>query len=975
MPDSVSRPDRSWDHFDLSWIKDTYPETRDLIGDDDATDLGDLPRLAGLCGYSPNPYFDERYYVARYPDVRQAIEDGHRVSGFDHYRSVGYRDRNPHWLFNEEYYIGANPDIGRLLLNDRDLRNGYDHYLRFGDAEFRSGSWFFSPFEYIKSTADEIVRTPFHHYLTHPSGYSNSAWFDTDWYMTSYPEVLDAVRRGEWRSILHHYLHGRIGERYDPCPYFSELFYIESNPDIRDAIASGQFNSGYEHFLLYGMKECRQPHPDVALDQYSRAPSVRELLRNGSRPDLFVAYCRDKGITPDIDTVLEQAESATKYVFEKKSTVLAINAVRRPLDFSHGRPDVSVIMVLHNHFNMTINALTALRASHAGGIHLILVDSGSRDETRDLERYIVGATILRFPGNIGFVRACNAAIPHVTAPFVLFLNNDTEIQPGAVAAALQRFRDHPRTGVIGAKLVRTNGMLQEAGTIIFRDGSVTGYMRGRNPDSPEANFVRRVDVCSGACLFTRTDLLRRLGGFDEAYIPAYYEETDYCVRVWKSGHEVIYDPSIAAIHYEYGSSDLTSGASYISRNRLIFNARHANFLSRKLVRSALTITTARSPVQPGIRRVLFIEDQIPLRTYGSGFTRANDIITTMATAGHEVTVFPIFKPLVHAPSLHAAFPETVEIIWDRDLPDLETFLAQRAGLYDVIWISRTQNVRRLVPVIERTAHLMPQTMLVADTEAVSAVREEQKDRLHGFSPAQLPQLAARLRAEFECLFIASRIVAVNALDARLLNDHGFTDVPILGHMQTPRAGLKPWQERSGLLFVGSIHHRDSPNFDSLEWLVTRLWPMLERVLPEDANLLVAGHVGPAASLAGLPQSPRIRYLGERADLASLYDSARLFIAPTRYAAGIPYKLHEAAAHGLPAVASDILCQQLGWIPGDDILQARTGDEMDFVRVITQAYDDPSLWARLRYNAQTRIASENNGRSYDRIINEILGTAL
>ncbi|GBQ23674.1 glycosyltransferase [Gluconacetobacter sacchari DSM 12717] len=970
MPDNALPYRYSWDHFDLAWIRDTYPETREIIGGDTA-DIGDLPRLAGLCGYSPNPYFDERYYVARYPDVRQAIDQGRYLSGFDHYRKAGHRDRNPHWLFSEQYYVTTNPDIGRLLLNDSSLRNGYDHYLRFGDAEFRTGSWFFDPLEYIKSTTNEIIRTPFSHYLLHPSGYSNSAWFDTDWYMATYPQVLDAIRRGEWRSILHHYLHNKSDGHFDPCPYFSERFYVQSNPDIRDAILSGQFNSGYEHFLLYGLRERRQPHPDVDLARYACVPAVQEDLRSGRRPNPFIAYCRDKGAPPDIDAILEQTEDATKYAFEKKCTVLSFNAARRPLDFSHGRPDVSVIIALHNHFDMTINALTALRASHDGGIQLILVDGGSQDETRDLERYVRGATILRLPGNVGFVRACNAAIEHVAAPFVLFLNNDTEIQPGSIAAALQHFRRHSSTGVIGAKLIRTNGLLQEAGTIIFRDGSVAGYLRGRRPDSPEANFVRRVDTCSGACLFTRTDLLRRLGGFDEAYIPAYYEETDYCVRVWKSGSEVVYDPSINAIHYEYGSSDHTSGAGYINRNRLIFNGRHTDFLARKLVRSERTIATARSPFRPGARRILFVEDQIPLRQYGSGFTRANDIVTTMAMAGHEVTLFPIFKPLVHPSHLHAAFPDTVEIIWDRDLPDLERFLAQRAGLYDVIWVSRTQNVRRLIPVIEQTAHLMPQTMLVADTEAVSAVRDEQKDRLHGMTDEQMPSLTERLRAEFECLFIASRIVAVNARDARLLSDHGFADVRVLGHMQTPRPGGRPWTERSGLLFVGAIHHRDSPNFDALEWLVTQLWPMLEPLLPDDAKLLVAGHIGPAASLAGLPQSPRIVYLGEQADLTQFYDSARLFIAPTRYAAGIPYKLHEAAAHGLPAVASDILCRQLDWADGDEILWARANDSTDFLRVITNAYDNPTLWARLRYNMQAHIAMENDYRLYTRLIEGIL----
>lgn len=182
------------------------------------------------------------------------------------------------------------------------------------------------------------------------------------------------------------------------------------------------------------------------------------------------------------------------------------------------------------------------------------------------------------------------------------MNNDTEIQLGSIEAAIDRFRRDPEVGVIGGKLIRTNGLLQEAGAIIYRDGSVAGYMRDASPDAPEANFVRRVDFCSGAALFTRIELFRMIGGFDEDYIPAYYEETDYCVKVWKSGYEVVYDPSVTAIHYEYGSSSAKDGTGYINRNRLIFNSKHGNFLLKKFMKSNKNINLARSIRKPNSKK-------------------------------------------------------------------------------------------------------------------------------------------------------------------------------------------------------------------------------------------------------------------------------------------------------------------------------------------------------------------------------------
>ncbi|TCS20581.1 GT2 family glycosyltransferase [Acidomonas methanolica] len=805
----------AWDRIDLGWMMKTYPEMRDILVRAEAVTFAEALVLAGRFGYSPNPFFDEAYYVSRYPDVWRAINEGVYVSGFDHYRSVGYREqyRNPHWLFSEEYYLARNDDVALLLMNGADFRNGYDHYIRVGDGEFRSGSWFFEPLPYVSLTGCEAATAPFQHCLgrrlSPGSGYSSSAYFNGEWYATAYTDAPQAVRRGEWISVLHHYLGKRHDGRCDPSRFFSEEFYVAANPDLLGAIETGRFLSGYEHFLLYGIRDRRAPRSDVDLERFYHQPYVQRLLLNGRVPDVFVAWCIFDGVVPDVEAVLEDAEKISRFAFEKKSAALAINASRRKLDFSFELPDASVILLLHNNFDMTMNTLTALRMSHAGGIHLILVDNGSSDETRHIERYVDGATLLRFGGNVTFARACNEAARHAMAPYLLFLDSGAEILSGSIAVAMKRLRRDQKVGVIGGKLLGINGLLQDAGSIIYRDGSAEAYMRDRSPDVPEANFVRCTDFCSGACLFTRTELFRQVGGFYEAFVSPSYEDADYCVRVWKLGQEVIYDPSVTAIRYEYGLFSSESRLVSTNRNHAIFNLRHADFLVRKLAKSRRGINAARSPVRSGARRILFIEDRIPLKQKGSGLSRAHDIVVTFAEMGHEVTVFPIFKSDVSPRQLYAAFPENVEVIWDREMHDLEEFLHQRAGLYDAIWICRSQNMSRLVPTIERSAHLMPQAMIVADIEAVRAVGEEQRDRLLGLPETEQSTLADRLRAEFQGLMIATKIVAASARDVRLLTGQGFTNVSVLGQALAPRPTPKSWSERSGFLFVGTIQGQAS----------------------------------------------------------------------------------------------------------------------------------------------------------------------
>lgn len=107
---------------------------------------------------------------------------------------------------------------------------------------------------------------------------------------------------------------------------------------------------------------------------------------------------------------------------------------------------------------------------------------------------------------------------------------------------------------MGGKLIRTNMRLQEAGSIIWRDGATYGYLREDDPNLTTANFVRDVDYCSAAFLMVRTTLLRRLGGYDPRYTPAYFEDADLCVRILKAGMRIVYDPDVVIEHLEFGSS-------------------------------------------------------------------------------------------------------------------------------------------------------------------------------------------------------------------------------------------------------------------------------------------------------------------------------------------------------------------------------------------------------------------------------------
>lgn len=145
--------------------------------------------------------------------------------------------------------------------------------------------------------------------------------------------------------------------------------------------------------------------------------------------------------------------------------------------------------------------------------------------------------------------------------YLVFLNNDTEVRKGWLKALLDTFENNDDCGAVGCKLVYPDGKLQEAGGIIFSDGSGWNYGRGMDPNDPKFNFVREVDYCSGAALMVRKDLWDQIGGFDDRFAPAYYEDTDLCFEIRRRGYKVYYQPKSVVVHHEgvTAGTDITSG--------------------------------------------------------------------------------------------------------------------------------------------------------------------------------------------------------------------------------------------------------------------------------------------------------------------------------------------------------------------------------------------------------------------------------
>jgi GT2 family glycosyltransferase len=624
-------------------------------------------------------------------------------------------------------------------------------------------------------------------------------------------------------------------------------------------------------------------------------------------------------------------------------------------------PDISVILVLFNRAELTFACLRSLSEDTAVSLETIIVDNASQDETLQLLDRLQNARIIRNPENRNFLLAANQAAREAKGKYLLILNNDAQVLPGTLRSALKTIQGAPDIGAVGGRVILLDGTLQEAGSIMWRDGSCLGYGRGDNPVAPMYMFRRDVDYCSGAFLLTPRHVWEKLNGFDEQFKPLYYEETDYCARLWERGLRVVYDPYSVLVHYEFGSSTSTTSATDLQReHQQIFVSRHAALLESHYAPGVNSILPARMKPR-GERRILFIDDRVPHAWLGSGFPRARAILLALLKENCFVTFYP-FSVFEEAwTSVYSDMPAEVEFMMGYGPALLEAFLRIRFSYYDTIFISRPHNMKILKSVIDAHKDWFQAIDIIYDAEAIFVTREVTFRELSG-APLSASESDALFQEEVELASAADRVIAVSASDGDTFRRHGMKAVQIVGHCVDCDPTPRTFSDRSGFLFVGAIHEEASPNGDSVIWF-------LEEILPKIRTAL--GDV--PVILAGVNKSERIKQLatqgvtiaGHVADLTGFYDAARVFIAPTRYAAGIPHKVHEAAARGLPIVATPLLASQLGWADQDPFLVAGTAEA--FASNCIQLYTDSALWTKLRTSGLNRAQAECSPESFERSV--------
>jgi GT2 family glycosyltransferase len=609
-------------------------------------------------------------------------------------------------------------------------------------------------------------------------------------------------------------------------------------------------------------------------------------------------------------------------------------------------PRASVVVPVYGQFPHTLACLRALAAHPpATAFEVIVVDDGSRDETPDALPGIAGLRYHRRETNGGFIAACNDGARLARGGLLVFLNNDTIPQPGWLDALVATFDTQPDAGAVGAQLLYPDGRLQEAGGVVFRDGSAWNYGRFESPLDPRFGYVRDVDYASGAALAVPKDVFAALGGFAERYAPAYYEDTDLAFGVRDMGRRVVYQPGARVVHDEGVTSgtDIGSGVkSYQVRNRERFLERWRNVLAAQPAPDTLPTPAVLHRRQ---RQVLIIDALTPQPDRDSGSLRLVNLMRLLRDEGAHVVFLPANR--AHDGRYTEALQQMgVEAWYAPFAARAPAWLREHGPRFDCVFVSRHYVASEFLPLLRKHA---PQATILFDSVDLHYLRERRAAELAG--DAALRRAADRTRArELAVIAQADATLVVSEQERALLaQDAAGARVELLSNLHDVAGTGKAFADRRDIVFVGGFRH--PPNVDAVRWFVADVWPRVRARLPDALFHCIGGDVPP--EIAALSSVPGVRVHGHVPDIGPYMEGVRVAVAPLRYGAGVKGKINLSMAHGQPVVATHCAVEGMHLTHGEDVLVA--DDPADFADAMVRLYSDEALWSALATRGLDNVA--------------------
>ena len=624
-------------------------------------------------------------------------------------------------------------------------------------------------------------------------------------------------------------------------------------------------------------------------------------------------------------------------------------------------PRVSVLLLTQKDPGLLRGCLRSLAQHLPASIPaevLVLCNGATPEVVAVAQREVTGARVFVSTVNLGFGGGNDRLAREARGELLLLLNDDAEVEAGWLEPLVQTLDEHPRAAAVGSRILFPDGRVQEAGSVLFDDGSTAPVGRGLPPGSGAYAFRRRVDFTSANSLLLRRTAYDEVGGFDPRFYPAYYEDVDLALALRTAGWSWLYDGRSRIRHQESASTTTHYKHWLFARNITTVREKWGPQLAEQLPRpegggpdgpEPTTLLPHVAKARGDLPRVLIVDDLLPLPGLGAGAVLMHELAVQAGLERYAISLA--------ATKHEGADPVSVAGLGvDVVLGDLAAHLADPAYRYDAVLICRPGNFDPVAPLL---AQHQSQAAVLYVAEALFSRRLEREAAL---LPADAPEAqalraeAVQVRATEERIVRSvDRVVAVSSIEAAVLREvDGGAPVDLVAPRQ-PELQLTPaaLQDRAAMAFVASWTARGfSPNSDAFWWLAREVLPSVLSEVPW-SRLRVTGAHPPddITAVAG----PHIDLTGYLPSLTELYATVRVVVAPDRFGAGLKIKTLEALQHGVPVVATTIGAEGIDVPPGLTPMVV-TDDPAEFAAAVVRLLTDNDEWRARRADVEALHAS-------------------
>ncbi len=581
------------------------------------------------------------------------------------------------------------------------------------------------------------------------------------------------------------------------------------------------------------------------------------------------------------------------------------------IDFSTGSeaPVVSILIASFGKVDYTARCLWSIwKFPPSVPYEVILLEDASGDPAVIVFHQVKGLRFIENEINLGYLRSSNEMAFLARGRFLHILNNDTQVMPGAIDALHARCAENDSL-MVGSRLIYPDGTLQEAGGIVWRDGSACNHGRGQSPWKAEFSYPREVDYCSGASVMLSKALWQQLGGYDERYIPAYYEDTDLAFSLRAIGGTVAYEPLSIVVHHEgvsHGTSASQGLKAYQAANALKFREKWARELQENHFPPGEGYVKAKEKAAR-TKLVLVLDRHVPEIDRDAGSRSIMSLMEAYLSRGCTVKFWPLSE-CAQPHHVHRLQAAGIEVLSPAEQGSLRKWLKKNGKFLDAVLLSRPEVAKALLafvkagtaaPVVYYGHDLhFARLHMQAEVSPLAGIRAQARDmmKLEKWIWRQVDKVLYPSREEVDLvknLMPSADVHRINAF-----------------HLRPDRFRVRRSRESTRqltLIFVSGFQH--APNEDAATWFVKEIFPFVQKRHPSCRLKLVGA--GPTRQVKDLA-SADVEVTGQVSEelLKKHYEQADLAVVPLRFGAGVKLKVLEAMALGVPLVTTDVGLQGL-----------------------------------------------------------------